>query len=296
MNQALLRETATSVVVTGTQVEVRPGRTLSVAHHPAPADSPHADTVVFFAHGGGGNKNQWRFQWRALADAGYGLVAWDFLGHGDSPRPDPRHGGYRGEDTVADYLAIFERYRRERNVLAAHSLGTGSTLALLDRLEQHGRLHEVSAALLLGTQLERPVRRTPALPDWLLEWLKPIFARRFTRLAWHPTANPALVAYESRLARRNRMGTFKAIVSAAPWPGAARLAALDVPIAVLSGDSDGVTLPAGGRALAAALPDATFDVLRDCGHQLMLERPDDVDRVLFELLTLLERAAASVRG
>ncbi|RQS71217.1 alpha/beta hydrolase [Burkholderia sp. Bp8963] len=283
------------VVVTGTPVEVRTGRTLSVAHRPAPPDSPHADTVVFFAHGGGGNKNQWRRQWRTLADAGYGLVAWDFLGHGDSPRPDTRDGAYRGAETIQDYLALFDRYKGARNVLVAHSLGTGSTLVLLQHLADLGRLHEASAALLLGTRLTRPAMQPSALPAWLLEWLKPVFARRFRRLAWHPQADRALVAYESRIARRNRMATFQAVLRDAPWPDAARLAALDLPVVVLAGDADGLTPAADGRALADALPDATFGVLRECGHQLMLERPEAVEAALRALLDRIERPADTAR-
>lgn len=272
------------IEVVGTPVEVRPGRILSLAHH-RPAAGARADTVLFFAHGGGGNKNQWRQQWRAFAEAGHTLVAWDFLGHGDSPRPDPRLGGYHGDQTLADYLAIVERYRGRRNLLVAHSLGTGSTLAVLAWLASRGRLHEVDAALLLGTQLARPLRRRPSiLPAWALEWLKPLFARRFQRLAWHPEADPALVAYEARLASRNRMAIFQALLRDAPWPGAAALAQLDLPIAVLSGDADGLTPAAGGQALAEALPRAHHRVLRACGHQLMLERPLEVTQALHGLL------------
>ncbi|MBN3778677.1 alpha/beta hydrolase [Burkholderia sp. Ac-20345] len=283
---------AASAVVAGVPVEVRAGRTLSVAHRAAPPGSPHAATVLFFAHGGGGNKNQWRDQWRTFADAGYGLVAWDFLGHGDSPRPSAGSGAYHGDETLRDYLALFDRFKGTHNVLVAHSLGTGSTLALLTRLAALGRLHEASGALLLGTQLVRPVARPPALPGWLLEWIKPVFARRFRRLAWHPQADPALVAYESRIARHNRMTTFQAVVRDAPWPDLTRLSALDLPVAVLAGDTDGLTAPAGGRALADALPNASFDVLPACGHQLMLERPDAVSAALRALLERTVRAAA----
>ncbi|HKT62914.1 alpha/beta hydrolase [Burkholderia pyrrocinia] len=275
---------AASAVVAGVPVEVRAGRTLSVAHRAAPPGSPHAGTVLFFAHGGGGNKNQWRDLWRTFAAAGYGLVAWDFLGHGDSPRPPAKSGAYHGDETLRDYLALFDRYKGTHNVLVAHSLGTGSTLALLARLAALGRLHEAGGALLLGTRLARPVTRPPALPGWLLEWIKPVFARRFRRLAWHPQADPALVAYESRIARRNRMSTLQAVVRDAPWPDSARLATLDLPVAVLAGDADGLTPPAGGRALADALPNASFGVLPACGHQLMLEQPDAVNAALRSLL------------
>ncbi|WP_224009415.1 alpha/beta fold hydrolase [Paraburkholderia tropica] len=287
-------------MVTGDRIEVRPGRALSVAHRAAPSGSPHGGTVLFFAHGGGGNKNQWRYQWDALAADGYELVAWDFTGHGDSPDAPPESGAYRGEETIADYLALFERFKGKRNVLVAHSLGTGSTLALLDRLSRDGRLREIDAALLLGTQLARPQPRAPSLPVWLLEWLKPWFARGFRRLAWHPDASRVLVRYESKVARRNRMATFKAIIEDAPWANPAGLSQLDLPIVVLSGDTDGLTPAEGGRALALALPQARFEVVARCGHQLMLERPDAVSGALQSLLQKVESevvdSTATLRG
>ncbi|MCA8251197.1 alpha/beta hydrolase [Burkholderia multivorans] len=288
MSDHVGRDIATSVVVKGARIEVRPGRTLNVAHREAPAGSPHAGTVVFFAHGGGGNKNQWRYQWDALAADGYELVAWDFAGHGESPTPPPASGAYRGEQTIADYRALFDRFKGKRNVLVAHSLGTGSTLAVLDRLSSEGRLHEVDAALLLGTQLGRPQPRSPALPIWLLEWLKPWFARGFRRLAWHPDASRVLVDYESKIARRNRMAIFRALIQDVPWANPAGLSRLDLPVVVLSGDSDGLTPAEGGRALALALPAASFEIVGRCGHQLMLERPDVVTGALRLLLGKVE--------
>ncbi|WP_345891126.1 alpha/beta hydrolase [Burkholderia sp. Ax-1719] len=278
------RDIATSVVVKGARIEVRPGRTLSVAHRAAPPGSPHAGTVVFFAHGGGGNKNQWRYQWDALAADGYELVAWDFAGHGESPTPSPASGAYRGEQTITDYRALFDRFKGKSNVLVAHSLGTGSTLALLDRLSNEDRLGEVNAVLLLGTQEGRPQPRSPALPVWLLELLKPWFARGFKRLAWHPDASRVLVDYESKVARRNRMAIFRALIQDAPWANPAGLSRLDLSVVVLSGDSDGLTPAEGGRALALALPAARFEVVARCGHQLMLERPDAVNAALRSLL------------
>ncbi|KPA95197.1 alpha/beta fold hydrolase, partial [Pseudomonas asplenii] len=59
-------------------------------------------------------------------------------------------------------------------------------------------------------------------------------------------------------------------------PDAGHRASLRLPIEVLCGDSDGLTPASGGEALARQLPQAGFEVLRDCGHQLMLEKPRQV--------------------
>lgn len=257
-------------VVRGEAVEVRRGRFLSIAHH---RGTPETATVVFFCHGAGGNKDQWRLQWQALKAEGYSLVAWDLLGHGDSAKPR-KATAYAWSELVADYLAILQRYGGARNVIVAHSFGTGLSLSTL--LAKPAV--PVDAALLLGTQLHRPVTGggLMALPAWLLEWLRPVLAKGFRERAWHATADPALVAYEEKLTERNRLSMFKALMKHAQWPDAEQVRSLLLPVSVLAGDSDGLTPASGGQALAAQLPNAVFQVLENCGHQLMLEKPQAV--------------------
>ncbi|UEP31726.1 MULTISPECIES: hypothetical protein [unclassified Burkholderia] len=59
--------------------------------------------------------------------------------------------------------ALVERYRGKRNVLVAYSLGTGSTLVVLEWLASRGWLREMDAALMPGTQLALPGRRLHVL-------------------------------------------------------------------------------------------------------------------------------------
>ena len=265
-------------VVRGHSLEIRSHRTLSIAHH---VGTTHPDTVVFFCHGAGGNKDQWRPQWQALKAQGYSLVAWDLLGHGDSARPRDDQA-YAWPELVADYLAILQRYAGSRNLIVAHSFGTGLSLsALLAKPAV-----TIDAALLLGTQLHRPVVSggLMALPAWLLEWIRPVLAKGFRERAWHASADPALVAYEERLTERNRLHMFKALTKNAQWPDAEQIPTLVLPVSVLAGDSDGLTPASGGQALAGQLPNAEFDVLDACGHQLMLEKPDRVLKAVNKLL------------
>src|SRR5471032_1839148 len=193
-------------LIRGQQLEIRPNRHLSLTHH---VGTTQPDTVVFFCHGAGGNKDQWRHQWQTLKAQGYSLVAWDLLGHGDSAKPR-KAAAYAWSELVADYLAILQRYGGARNVIVAHSIGTGLSLSTL--LAKPAV--PVDAALLLGTQLHRPVTGggLMALPAWLLEWLRPVLAKGFRERAWHATADPALVAYEEKLTERNRLSMFKALM------------------------------------------------------------------------------------
>lgn len=273
-------------LVRGERLEIRPGRHLSIAYRPG---THQADTVVFFGHGGGGCKDQWREVWRALADQGYSLVAWDLLGHGDSAKPRQPQA-YAWSELVADQLEILRRYAGRRNLLVAHSFGTGLGLSAL--LELPHRLPQVTidGALLLGTQLHRPLSRggLMALPAWVLELLRPWLAKGFRQRAWHPVADPQLVAYEERLTRRNRLYVFKSLLQNAQWPDADALAQLTLPTYVLAGDSDGLTPASGAEALARQLPEGNFQVLEHCGHQLMLERPAQVLAAFQTLLQTLD--------
>lgn len=262
-------------LIRGQRLEIRPGRQVSLAFLPPRAPQQR---MVFFVHGGGGNKDQWRYQWRALAAQGYGLVAWDLLGHGDSDKPRAP-AAYAWDELVADLLAVFARFGGAGDTLVAHSFGTALGLDALARLAAAGRLDTFRNVLLLGTQLQPPARAGGLLrlPAWVLEWLRPLLARGFRQRAWHPHAAPALVAYEEALTRGNRLYVFKALLAQARWIPQAQLGALSLPIRILAGEGDGITPPAGAAALAAALPDARLEVLADCGHQVMLERPGPVN-------------------
>lgn len=270
-----------TAVVRGQPVEVRPGRSLNLAQRIVAEGAP----TLFFAHGGGGNKDQWRFIWQDPRLAGYNLVAWDLLGHGASETPR-RAAAYAWDELVADQLAILERFAGEQNILLAHSFGTALTLSALVKLQERQQLQRVSGVLLLGTQLQSPRGGSPLLklPSWLLELIRPVLSKGFRNAAWHPDTDPALIAYEEKLTERNRLHVFKALLSQTRWIPEEQLAQLNVPIQILSGESDRLTPPEGGRALHEKLPGSHFAILDRTAHQLMLERPDLVSEHLLALL------------
>ena len=63
---------------------------------------------------------------------------------------------------------------------------------------------------------------------------------------------------------------------------AGRLAHLKLPTLVLWGDSDQITGPGYGRAYAAAIPHARFQLLTDTGHLPQLETPDQVMNAIWD--------------
>ena len=63
---------------------------------------------------------------------------------------------------------------------------------------------------------------------------------------------------------------------------AGRLGALEIPTLVLWGESDGIVDVDYGRAYAAAIPLAQFQLLPETGHSPQLETPDQVIRAIWD--------------
>ena len=67
------------------------------------------------------------------------------------------------------------------------------------------------------------------------------------------------------------------------------LGSVTKPALILAGSRDVLTPVRAARSIAKLLPDATFRVFPEAGHQLMQERPDEVAE---ELRALAERVDA----
>lgn len=63
----------------------------------------------------------------------------------------------------------------------------------------------------------------------------------------------------------------------------ARLGALELPVHVVWGESDGIVDPGYGRAFAAALPESAFTLLPRTGHLPQLETPEELLGALVDL-------------
>lgn len=248
------------------------------------------DTTVFFLHGAGGNKNQWRLQWQHLAERPCRLIAWDYPGHGASPHPRS-DAAYDGGALLADTIAIFDLFRGRNNLLVAHSYGCRLALALLLALADQERLAQVSQAVLLGApSLDSPLRLAPAwMPTCFLEWMRPKLTRRFRELAWHADTDVDLVEAEERTAAANSLTMMRALMNRALALKPAALARLNLPVEILAGAADRLTPPACGEAVAAYLPDARMHLVPGAAHQIMLERPDLTNAVLDRALSNIKQ-------
>lgn len=77
------------------------------------------ETTVFLLHGAFGAKEYWRYQIRALCDAGYRVVAWDAPGYGVSPLP----ADFSVESAAEACGRLIDAQGTATNVLVGHSMG-----------------------------------------------------------------------------------------------------------------------------------------------------------------------------
>ncbi len=109
----------------------------------------------------------------------------------------------------------------------------------------------------------------------------------FTRAFHNPEPfriNPAsLPPAAQAIAAGNRaaLAAYAGATMSDPAP-AGRLATLEIPTLVLWGDSDRIADPDYGRAYAAAIPRARFQLLTDTGHAPQQETPDQVLHAIWD--------------
>lgn len=297
---------------------VRPGRRLLVL------TLPHADTrapLVMFIHGACANHSQHEHQIAALAKHA-SVVAFDAVGCGNS-YDALSDAEYATNELFADAVALYRRFKggfgddddaarsggRGRRggegggdavgggpastVLVGHSFGT-SLVARLAASEHTG--DELKAAVLLAPPYHmkgpHPIFRLPVM---VLEWLHPAMHAGFVQKAFHPARPDALVETETRRLD-NRVGMAKAFYTQMRIDTPTYVASVPAHVAVLvlAGEADQLTPPDAARDLFGALPENRLhrlEVLKGCGHMMMVEAPEEVTRhVLDHLDAVLGRS------
>ena len=270
-----------------------------------------APMTIIFCHGYTVNQDCWHFQRRDLSD--HRLVFWDQRDHGRSGRSAEGSGsiGQLGSDLKAVIDAAAPGPGPV--VLVGHSMGGMTIMALAD---QYPGLFgtKVVGAVLISTAargleagspwMPAPIRPalTRALPIVLngaAKGKRAILVERGRRvsgdLAFLTTrligfgdgdVSPDTVAFLERMIRDTPIEVVARFCEAllacdmrAALPVLGR-----VPVTVVVGEKDRLIAARLGIELAAEIPGAQLVWVPGAGHAVILERPDEVDRAITELL------------
>ncbi|MCW2946976.1 MAG: alpha/beta hydrolase fold protein [Actinoallomurus sp.] len=270
-----------------------------------------AALTVVFSHGYCLTQDSWHYQRRDLAREGVRMVFWDQRSHGRSGRSDLAHATI--DQCGEDLLAVLDATtgRGGPVLLAGHSMGGMTILALADRHPDLFRDRVVGVAL-INTSSGELAELTLGLPMAFGKVLRATMpgvvrgigkggklidrGRRIgadlafvvtRRIAFaDKSVSPSVVEFLERM-----IGSMPIDVIAEFYPTLAahdKLAAVEVlkglPSLVVVGEEDRLTPAAHGRAIAAALPEAELVEVAEGGHVVMLEHPGIVTEALAELI------------
>jgi len=272
--------------------EIRPGRKLYITISKSlltKDDGSEDKQVYFFIHGAGGRGDQWRFQVQHLSEKNQGhVVVIDWLGHGNSEKPD-KFEAYTSKEILEDMLHIFKKFKKRKNHIISHSYGTAISILLLNSLKTQYTedYNTIDRVVLLGTS---PVKSPSSsyliwyLHPWILEQIRPAFAKPFQALAFHKETENSLIEYEGKNAAKNPMYMFRALVRQLEWFTKEHAEAIEKPVLIISGETDGIFPPQQNETLAKWFPNAQHIIIPKTSHLLMVEQPDIINQHIFHFL------------
>jgi pimeloyl-ACP methyl ester carboxylesterase len=255
---------------------------------------PECAPALVLAHGWTCSHRFWAEQIRSLR-SDHRVIAYDLRGHGRSDRP--AHGDYTIEAHAADMATVLQGTLAagERAVVAGHSMGA-MTLVALAANEPAAICERVAAAALINTGmgdlftegfiLDRASRRSPRLaalirraaaaPVELPTRPTPISHRVIRHLVLDSSASPAEVAFCERIIlecpAQVRGGCGGTLTTLDLYEA---IASLDVPTAVIAGERDRLIPAHHARRLAEALPNLDGPVItRGTGHMMPVTDPE----------------------
>ena len=247
-------------------------------------DAGEGGRPVMLVHGFTANSDEVAGVMEPLADLGWHAVAPDLRGHGRSDRPTDA-GAYSLELMAADVVALADWLGWDRFALLGHSMGGG--VAQLVALDHPERL----TGLILASTFHGPVPGISMdlvqLGCWVVReaGMEGLADAQAARRAENPESVAAFERLQEAIPGYAEQSRAR-LMSTSPdmWMAMAprfvdqedrlsRLAALDVPTAVIVGELDG-TMFDDCRRLAATIPGSHLTVIPGAGHVPQLEDPD----------------------
>ncbi|WP_136476662.1 alpha/beta fold hydrolase [Pseudomonas sp. DG56-2] len=251
---------------------------------------------VVLIHGVGLNKEMWGGQIVGLAND-YRVIAYDMLGHGQSPRPQPGCGlpGY------AEQLAeLLDHLQLPQATIIGFSMG--GLVARAFALHYPQRL---SALVVLNSVFNRSVEQRAGViartaqaaehgPDANAE---AALARWFSRE--YQAANPAqIAALRQTLASNDPQGylTTYELFATQDMYRAEDLGSIQAPSLIATGEWDLGSTPDMTHQLARRIPGAQSMVLAEQRHMMPVESPRLVNQMLLDFLGHARTLSDSAKG
>ncbi len=256
------------------------------------------DPPIVLSHGVTLSVRTWFHQLEELPKEGFRAIAFDHRGHGRSVLG---REGHSVENLGRDVKTVLEGLDLRGAVLVGHSIGGVAVQSFVTRFPQVAA-ERVAGIVLLSTlaytpfgsrstrtkaRLEKISKRTPDA-QWL--WDAPNLGFLAARVGFGKNPQPSHVELVRKMmaecAPETRRDAPRVLVG---LDLTRELPNVRIPTLVVVGTADVLTPPFEARRIAELVPGARLELMRDGGHMLMLERTDELDRLIVDF-------ARSVRG
>ena len=232
------------------------------------------EPAVVFVHGAGMNRTAWQLQARNVAHNGRRVFAVDLPGHGRSQGPP-----LRSITEMADWLALFmEASETGPATIIGHSMG--ALVALEVAARHHSNLTKL---LLIGVAENMPVHpdllaaanaNQPLGPKLIVFW----GLGSASQIGGHLQPGFWVHGASETLLKSSKLGVLGNDLTASnSYQDSLKAAAkISCPVKLILSADDKMTAVKSGVALGKAISNASIDIISNCGHMIMLERPEEV--------------------
>jgi len=249
--------------------------------------------ALVLLHGIGSTSAGWRLQYEPLGRH-FRVIAWDAPGYGGSK---PLSGETPSVEGYAQSLAnLMDSLNVEQAILGTNSWGTPTAVAFARLYPQRVR------ALILGgpaagwgsaPKSEREQRAAARIERVKLLGMKQMREEDASDLV-APGTRAEVIQWITSAEGLNAEGYAQAARMLAQADVAREIASVQCPVRVVSGEKDTRTPPeTNAKRIAAAAPNATLQMVPDCGHLPHLEHPEVFNASVLEVLRAVGQTRAA---
>jgi pimeloyl-ACP methyl ester carboxylesterase len=237
-------------------------------------------SALVFIHGVGMNAEVWQSQFNYFSKA-YTVIAYDFLGHGDSPMPDEN-------PTLDDYVGQLSRFCKELRLesfsLVGHSMGALISVAFA--LKYPDKASSLVAINIVYDRTQEDQCRILARAEQVLESgeignIEPTLKRWF--------AGKSSPEEEHKIIRINKWlkavspygyGSAYRLFALSDKAFMNKLSQLQMPVLYLTGNDDPNSTPAMSKKMAELTPRGEFYSIAKEAHMMAYIAPEKVNKII----------------
>jgi non-heme chloroperoxidase len=256
------------------------------------------DPPIVLSHGVTLSVRTWFHQLEQLPKEGFRTIAFDHRGHGKSVLGEE---GHTLDNLGRDVRTVLERLDLHNAVLVGHSMGGVAVQSFVTQFPEIAA-DRVAGIVLLSTlaytplgsrstrtkaRIEKILKRAPD-SQWL--WDSRNLGFVVARVGFGRDPRPSHVelvrTMMSECTPETRLEAPRVLIG---LDLTHELPEVKIPTLVIGGTADVLTPPFEARQMARLVPGARLELLKGGGHMLMLERTEELDRLIADFAREVQR-------